>query len=384
MKNTEPCLCLQKIPLLNRTVEIQALSQKKVCSFDTAMKVVHLIFSFSVGGSETMLVDILSCQSKVHETHLVIINDIVSSDLLATVNSRTFTHRINRTPGSRNPWPILKLNLLLYRIRPDVIHMHDALAITTILIILPERTKKYLTVHDVNKPCSALSRYDKIFSISAAVRDDLSTRCRVDSIIVENGIDLKIIKKNNQGWNSKDLIHIVQISRLCHKKKGQHLLLEAVAYLRKETKQEIKVTFIGNGESKSHLEELAQGLGILEACHFVGLWDRTRIYQNLHTFDLLVQPSLYEGFGLTVIEGMAAGIPVIVSDGGGPAEIIQNGRYGWLFKNGDSTDLAKKLLSLLTQENNQYVSEKVESAYQYVKNKFDISHTANRYLEEYL
>lgn len=347
------------------------------------MNIVHLIFSFKVGGAETMLVDILNHQGKTHKTHLVIINNIVSPVLLTTVEPQTLIHTINRLPGSRNPWPIIKLNFLLNQIQPDVIHMHDTSAIVTILKLLHRRTKVYLTVHDINKPCNGLSQYDKRFAISAAVRDDLLTRCGISSILVENGIDFQKIHKNKQPWQSNHPIHIVQISRLCHKKKGQHLLLEAIATLRKFMKQNVEVTFIGEGESKSFLEEQAQRLGISVNCHFVGLWDRARIYQNLHRFDMLVQPSLYEGFGLTVIEGMAAGIPVLVSDSGGPAEIVQNGRYGWTFKNGDSDDLAQQLWNLLTQEKDNHVSEKVACAHRHIMDNFNITDTANKYLEEY-
>ena len=49
----------------------------------------------------------------------------------------------------------------------------------------------------------------------------------------------------------------------------------------------------------------------------------------------MVHPSRYEGFGLVVAEGMAAGLPVVVPDNGGPFEIAENGRLAEVFANGD-------------------------------------------------
>ena len=65
---------------------------------------------------------------------------------------------------------------------------------------------------------------------------------------------------------------------------------------------------------------------------------------HLTDYDLFVQPSRWEGFGLTVAEAMAAGVPVLVSEGQGPAEVTQGSRYGWLFANGDADDLQRQIV----------------------------------------
>ena len=76
---------------------------------------------------------------------------------------------------------------------------------------------------------------------------------------------------------------------------------------------------------------------------FLGAKDRSFIYENLCEYDLLIQPSYYEGFGLTIVEGMFASIPVLVSNVEGPREIIIDGVNGFIFKSSNPRDLAEKI-----------------------------------------
>lgn len=61
---------------------------------------------------------------------------------------------------------------------------------------------------------------------------------------------------------------------------------------------------------------------------FEGLKEQAWIYENLCRYDLFIQPSRYEGFGLTVAEAISAKVPVLVSNIEGPLEIIDGGRLG--------------------------------------------------------
>ena len=348
------------------------------------MVVVHLIFSFNIGGAEAMLVDILRHQSKVCTTHLVIVNDAIDLGLLKTLSSRTKIHQIGRKPGSRTPWPLLRLNLLLRQIGADVVHMHNANAAALFPKWFDGPWRKVVTIHGLGKSCVNLDRYDIVFAISSAVKLDLAERCGYNSAVVPNGINFdEIISKKetqqmNKPWN------IVQVSRLLHEKKGQHLLIDALAILRNRYHIDATVTFIGEGPSLEFLQLKVRKLGIEKYCTFAGLWNRERVYQKLNEFDLLVQPSSYEGFGLTVVEGIAARLPVIASDAGGPAEILKDGQYGWLFRKGDCQDLADKLRTVIELMQVGDTDTKLHAAYSYGKANFDISRTADKYMQEYL
>lgn len=172
-------------------------------------------------------------------------------------------------------------------------------------------------------------------------------------------------------------MRLIQVSRLDYKKKGQDLLIKAVA----ELNGLIEVDFIGDGESLAYLNGLSRSLDTERYVHFLGKKPQSFISENLQNYDLFVQPSRYEGFGLTVAEAMAAQLPVLVTEGEGPAEITCNEKYGWTFKNGDVDDLVNKIVCI--QRLYSEAMDKAEKAKQYVCNNYDVSVTARKYLEEY-
>ena len=96
---------------------------------------------------------------------------------------------------------------------------------------------------------------------------------------------------------------------------------------------------------------------------------------------MFVQPSRWEGFGLTVAEAMAAKVPVLVSEGQGSAEVTCGNKFGWTFENGNSNDLAEKIKYLY--DNYDEAMDKANSALNYVQNTYDVSVTARKYLDNY-
>ena len=138
--------------------------------------------------------------------------------------------------------------------------------------------------------------------------------------------------------------------------------------------------FVGDGQDKEMLKQMAHELNLDQEIVFEGLKDQTWVYENLCNFDLFIQPSRYEGFGLTVAEAIAAKVPVLVSNIEGPLEIIDGGRLGLSFENKVATDCANKIVDFIKQGRNE---AQVEAAYQYVCDHYDVSVTARKYLEVY-
>jgi glycosyltransferase involved in cell wall biosynthesis len=125
--------------------------------------------------------------------------------------------------------------------------------------------------------------------------------------------------------------------------KGQHVFLEAFA--RAFPGPGVRAAVIGSatfGEDayERGLRAKVRALGIEDRVDFTGFADD--VGAELGRLDLLVHASvLPEPFGLVVIEGMAAGVPVLAADAGGPAEHIEDGREGLLFPPGDVGALAR-------------------------------------------
>lgn len=345
------------------------------------MKILHIIFSFQIGGAETMLVDILNEQLLAHEVGLLIINDIFSSDLLENIDENCCVFKLNRKKGGRNILDVWRLNKYVYKFHPDIIHCHDS----NIIKYLPIRSFKgsVLTVHDTKLSLDGILKYDSVIAISKAVFDDINSRKMiVNCHIIHNGIKTNLIQAKHYQPDFKTVFRIVQVSRLDHQKKGQHLLLRAL-YLIKQSMPnvQVEVDLIGEGSSLEYLKQLTVELDINSNTHFLGLKDRSYIYSHLKEYDLLVQPSINEGFGLTIIEGMTAGLPVLVSDSEGPAEVIQNGNFGYMFHAKDVEDLAKKIVEIMMDVNNIY--RMALKGREYALGRFDISTQIGQYEQVY-
>ena len=140
------------------------------------------------------------------------------------------------------------------------------------------------------------------------------------------------------------------------------------------------MSFIGEGKSRSILEQMVKDYKLDDYITFEGRKTQDYLFTHLCEYDCLIQPSRYEGFGLTVAEGIAAGLPVLVSDTEGPMEIIEYGTLGMSFKNEDINDLANKLESILKGE---YDYSLIEKAIQKVYQNYDVELTAKKYINEY-
>ncbi|MCC8171363.1 MAG: glycosyltransferase [Parabacteroides sp.] len=159
-------------------------------------------------------------------------------------------------------------------------------------------------------------------------------------------------------------------------------MIKAVALLKEKGITDISVDFIGTGESEATLKRLVKTLGVEEQVRFLGLRSRRYIYSCLKEYDLMCHPARYEGFGLTVAEGMAARLPVLVSTGGGPYEIIAQGRLGYAFENGNPQDCADKIEAIY----NDYpaILEGTDRAWKHIITHYSVKRMVNEYMHAYL
>lgn len=344
------------------------------------MKIVHVVFGLGLGGIETMLVNIVNEQVLAgHDITILCLNDVVDKNLRDSIDSRVKFCCIARPVGSKNPYYILKFNYKLYTLKADIIHVHSP-SIAKIMFMAPLVNRMCVTRHAMHVPQESyyLRSYKHIYAISNTVREDLIEKASINSVVVLNGINMsKISIKTTDDKNSD--YRIVQVSRVNHTIKGQHILLEAVKLV-KERGYNVSVDFIGDGPSMNYLKELIEEYRLTEDVNLLGAKSQQYIFANLCKYDLFVQPSIIEGFGLTVAEAMAAKIPVLISENQGPMEIIDNGKYGYSFKNGDVKDCAGKIIEIINRGVN---NDMIDAAYKRVDENYSVKQTANNYIREY-
>lgn len=342
------------------------------------MKIIHCFFSFNVGGAESMLVDIMNEQVKDNEVILLVLNDSYTESLLKAIDEKVEIKLLNRKRGSKSILPILKLNYYIRKQNPDVVHVHSSSLVRVIKI---HKSTLYFTAHDMGCPNKYFNKFHKLFAISNAVETDIRSKGNYNVKLIPNGVNISKIKTKSN-YDSKYLFKIVQVANLISNKKGQDILLEALALvIHKYQIDNITVDFIGHGDSLSELEQLVKQLDIEKNVNFLGLRDRDYVYSHLCDYDMMCHPSRFEGFGLVVAEGMAAKIPVLVTTGDGPFEIIAGGKYGYYFERESVEDCAAKIVDIYQNYENR--SMIVERAYQHIQDEYSIKKTARKYLEEY-
>ena len=86
------------------------------------MKITHILWGLTLGGIESMVVNIVNHQSINHKVELIVVNDYFHPSLKEQVSSRCRLIMYNRKVGSKNILPFLRMNLHLLRHRPDIIH----------------------------------------------------------------------------------------------------------------------------------------------------------------------------------------------------------------------------------------------------------------------
>lgn len=346
------------------------------------LKIVQCFFTFETGGAQVLALGLLNEMCHEHDVFLIIINNKCNNSLLTQLDKRVQVIFINRKEGTRNPFPILKLNFVLFRLKPDIIHCHEPKAAGLIKI---KAGKLVHTIHDTGIPATFYHLYDVLVAISNAVCKDASSMTDLPVKTVFNGIPMdSFAQRKNYPVKSGVPVKLVQLSRLMHEKKGQDVLLKALHQVVQQYGfSNFTLDFIGSGSSMDYLKELTGQLGLTKYVNFPGEKNRDWLFSNLCSFHLLIQPSRYEGFGLTILEGFAAGLPVIASDIAGPAEIIQGMPGGFLFKNENVSDCAETLFKVFSLFENNKISGLMEQTISIVKNKYSIKNCSKKYLEVY-
>lgn len=341
------------------------------------MHIIHLTWSLQIGGLETMLVNIINEQIKKEKVSLIVINESFDKTLIKKIDSRIKIYYLHRHLKSRNLLPYIKLNFLLIKLDPTIIHCH---APKIGMILLPVFKKKMLwTIHDTNIEKKYFKYYSYYCSISKSVFNDVKNRIGIEAPIIYNGIKISDFRKKDNINRMPSVFKIVQVSRLMHEKKGQHILVMAIKTLVDKGCHNIHVDFIGSGKSYDYLKQLIKKYDLMNYITLKGEKTNTWIAEHLCDYDLVCQPSIFEGFGLTVAEGMAAMVPVLVSANEGPLEIIENGKYGYCFKNGDIESCASTIELIMNTDNTALV----KAAYKHVHENFNIEITAKNYIKKY-
>jgi glycosyltransferase involved in cell wall biosynthesis len=230
-----------------------------------------------------------------------------------------------------------------------------------------------------------LSRFftDSIIAISRAVKISLmETGIPADMIkIIYNGIDLSGFNsieprlKREFGLTGSPVIGIV--SRLVPEK-GYEYALKAMPIVLKKFPGALMV-IVGDGPLRKALEDLCRSLEISGHVDFLGYQDR--VEGLTADFDVFLLPSISEGLGLSLLEAMALGKPVVATEVGGIPEVVKSGVNGLLVPPGDDRALAEATIKILSSR--QMAFSLGQAAKNTVFDKFSAQYMAEKTMEIY-
>jgi glycosyltransferase involved in cell wall biosynthesis len=216
---------------------------------------------------------------------------------------------------------------------------------TGIPVIVSERNNP--EVQPFGRPWRWLQKalYPRAFGLvamTAGAMEHFPKRTRRRSWIIPNAVDLPIDWKNKRGGGI-----VAAVGRLTHQK-GFDILLDAFAKI-ESSFPEWRLVIWGDGEDRAKLEAQRRTLGLEDRVEMPGVTAKPGQWGE--TTDGCVLSSRYEGWGIVLLEAMAAGLPVISFDcKWGPATMITHGEDGWLVPPENADALAESLSRLLSDD----------------------------------
>lgn len=184
----------------------------------------------------------------------------------------------------------------------------------------------------------------RAIAVSAAVRTHLATLApEVPVDVVPNGVDHDRFAGRAPRPDRSGPFRIVLVGRLVPNK-GPRTAIDAVARLR-EQGLGVCLDVVGDGPLRQGLERAVHSRGLSGVVRFLG--HRTDLPDILAAADVLVRPSLTEGMPLSLLEAMAAGVPVVASDIPGNRSLVRDGETGVLVPPGDADALARAVHGLV-------------------------------------
>jgi glycosyltransferase involved in cell wall biosynthesis len=199
------------------------------------------------------------------------------------------------------------------------------------------------------------------------------------SEVISNGINLKEFRSidigdfHNRFGIPEDKIKLLFVGRL-FPEKSIDTLIKAMPHIIKEHK-DTHVMIVGGGHLKSRLEKLAENLGVHKHITFLGLVSEEDKISAYNASDIFVMPSLAELEGMAVLEAMACGKPVVISDAEQSASRYFVGGNGFLFETQNHVDLAEKILAIIKDDE---LREKMGQKSLEMSRDYDIEKSADK------
>jgi len=219
-----------------------------------------------------------------------------------------------------------------------------------------------------------IKKADYFFTVSSTTKNKLKEKYNVNDIkifVFPNGIkwrnieDLRLHKKN------KDKLNLLFVGRL-EERKGLLFLINSLVNYKKKYKEKFILNLVGSGDIDRYRNNISK-LDLEKEIIFRGYLSDEELNNYYQSSDIFIIPSQMEGFGLTILEAIQFGIPIIGTNRGAIPEILKDYNRGFLVDYGDCVGLADKINNIYEEiKNNSLKKPNIE----YFRKKYDWHETA--------
>lgn len=323
------------------------------------------------GGLQTHVYHLAKAISKTSvETHIITFSDKNEDYKMDNLN----IHLIKRS--ARLPMlftiPVDAKNVVnkIKEIDPGIIHVQGThYPYNYISRALPEKYPVIITVHGImateykfNKGLNciggfisylleklAFKKAKNIIVCSDVMKKEVNKLTDAKVYVMPNGVDCSEIDDINTLKTVKhpSIIYMGLLESI----KGVDILIKSINVVKKDI-LDIHLYIAGKGSQEENLRKLTKRLGLKSNIDFLGYISGEEKYSYFKAVDLCVVPSRYESFGITILEAMACGKPVIASDVGNIPSLVDE-NSGILFESENEKDIAQKIIYLLKNQDLQ-------------------------------
>jgi glycosyltransferase involved in cell wall biosynthesis len=332
---------------------------------DNKIKLLQMLTNFHIGGTERQVTNLARGIDPAHfDLHLACFR--YRGELLAEVESLPLPRsefRIGRLYSPKTFWQGIRLARYVRRNLIQVVHSYGfypnvftipfaRLAGASIVVASIRNTCDLLTPAQRRLQKMVCRFADCILVNAEAIRKNLIEEGYQANkiVVIRNGITLSQFARKEESAAVREELALTPGARLVgvfcrlNPMKGIEYFLEAASRIA-STFRDVCFLVVGDGAIKPQLQDLAGRLGIAQRVVFTGF--RTDVARLIGECTVSVLPSLSEGTSNTLLESMAAGVPVVATSVGGNPEVIEDGVSGLLVQPRDSAALASAIAMLL-------------------------------------
>ncbi|MFC1590035.1 glycosyltransferase [Candidatus Omnitrophota bacterium] len=345
--------------------------------------VIQLIYGLKYGGAEKLLIPLV--RSVDPGRYRMVVTALTCGgpmeDELRRIGADV---RVLRRDGKFNIFDLIRLIKLIKAEKAKIVHSHllnaDIWGGVSARIL---GLRHVSTIHgtyfgnsrsELIKQSLRMRLPDKIIAVSRATKDICVRQFRVKEEkikVINSGVDFGRFQIETDRERTKGLLGIKNNSVVVgtfgrlEEEKGCQYLIESIPIIRKKHRETFFI-IIGEGSLRESLMKKAVELKVGEAVRFLG--GRGDMPELLKAMDVVVFPSIHEGFSIAALEAMAATRPVVATRVGGMEELITDGKDGLLVESGNSASLARSVMRLI--EDKPFALRMAHHAAQKVSERF--------------